>query len=117
MKGSPLPRSKSTFTPQDTNLRRVTEAFSRLEAAGRDDRDIWSAFVTMAAAPMALAAGCASSSLVEDSRRKFTRYEGFVGEFDEMLSAVVEALEENPDRDVMGYAYNALGLPMSSRSQ
>ncbi|MFR8298188.1 MAG: N-6 DNA methylase [Gordonibacter urolithinfaciens] len=117
MEGAPMPRSKNTFTPQDANLRRVTEAFSRLKAAGRDDRDIWSAFVTMAAAPMALAAGCAPSSLVEDARRQFARYEGFVGEFDEMLSAVVDALEGNPDRDVMGYVYNALGFPISSRSQ
>ena len=50
-----MPRSKKTFTPQDANLSRITEAFSRLKAAGRDDRDIWSAFVTMAAAPMAMA--------------------------------------------------------------
>lgn len=112
-----MPRSKNTFTPQDANLRRVTEAFSRLKAAGRDDRDIWSAFVTMAAVPMALAAGCAPGSLIEDAKRQFERYEGFVGEFDEMLSAVVDALEANPDRDAMGYVYNALGLPISSRSQ
>lgn len=112
-----MSRSKNTFTPQDANLRRVTDAFSRLKAAGRDDRDIWSAFVTMSAAPMALAAGCAPISLIEDAKRQFERYEGLTGEFDEMLSALVDALEADPDRDAMGYVYNALGLPISSRSQ
>ncbi len=112
-----MPRSKKTFTPQDADLRRITEAFSRLKAAGRDDRDIWSAFVTMAAAPMSMAAGCAPSSLVEDAERQFRRYEGLTGEFDEMLSALTDALEADPDRDVMGLVYNALDLPMRSRSQ
>ncbi|WP_165252858.1 hypothetical protein [Adlercreutzia sp. ZJ304] len=112
-----MPHSKKTFTPQDADLRRITEAFSRLKTAGRDDRDIWSAFVTMAAAPMAMAAGCAPGSLVEDAERRFKRYDGLTDEFDEMLSALTDALEADSDRDVMGHVYNALGLPMRSRSQ
>ncbi len=116
-KGASMPHSKKTFTPQDADLRRITEAFSRLKTAGRDDRDIWSAFVTMAAAPMAMAAGCAPGSLVEDAERRFKRYDGLTDEFDEMLSALTDALEADSDRDVMGHVYNALGLPMRSRSQ
>lgn len=112
-----MPRSKNTFTLQDANLRRITEAFSRLKAAGRDDHDIWSAFVTMAAAPMAMAAGCAPSSLIEDAKRQLKRYDGLTGEFDEMLSALTDALEVDSDRDAIGYVYNALGLPLSSHSQ
>ncbi len=112
-----MPRSKNTFTPQDANLRRITEAFSRLKATGRGDRDIWSAFVTTTAAPMAMAAGCAPSSLIEDAKRQFRRYDRLTGEFDEMLSALTDALEADSDRDAMGYVYNALGLPMSSHSQ
>ena len=34
-----------------------------------------------------------------------------------MLSALVDALEADSDRDVMGYVYNALGLPINARSQ
>lgn len=112
-----MPRSKATFTPEDADLRRITDAFSRLKAAGHDDRDIWSAFVTIAATPMAMAAGCAPSSLIKDARRQFMRYKKFIGEFDEMHSALTNALEANPDRDVMGCVYNALGLPIVSRSQ
>lgn len=66
---------------------------------------------------MAMAAGCAPNSLIEDAKRQFKRYEELTGEFDEMLSALTDALEANPDRDVMGCVYNALGLPMRSRSQ
>ena len=112
-----MPRQKNTFTPQDADLRRITEAFPRLKAEGRDDRDIWSAFVTMAAAPIAMATGCAPDSLIEDARRHSARYAGLTGELDGMLSALVDALEADSDRDVMGYVHNALGLPINSRSQ
>lgn len=112
-----MSRPKKTFSPDDANMRRITDAFSRLRAAGRDDRDIWSAFITMAAAPMAMAAGCAPSSLIEDAKRHSGRYSGLTDELDEMLSAFIDALEEDSDRDVMGYVYNALGLPINARSQ
>ena len=117
VKGVQMPRSKTTSTSQDANLHRVVQAFSRLKAAGRDDRDIWSAFVTIAAAPMALAAGCAPSPLIEDAKRHYERYEELKCEFDEMLSALIDALDADSDRDVMGYVSNILGLPLSSRCQ
>lgn len=101
----------------DANAKRFLGAFERVCSRGHDDREVWSAFVATSASAIAVATRCANEALIGRARSTRSRFAESMDDIGEMLDALIECLEEDSDRDVMGMLYTHLGLPIRANSQ
>lgn len=96
---------------------RFIEAFKSVCSAGVDDYRVWSAFVTMSAADIAAACGNEAPNLFNEADELKATYSDSLDAFREMLNAVVESLERNPDQDMLGSVYMELGISSKDKGQ